>query len=107
VDRADPSGMAGAPSFEKIERFGPDEVQERGDAVLGAQGHEVRRMALKLARIFDYDLAVGGLRRLGEQHTESVVLPVEVPPATRTLRRFSMASRKTIACSGNMIPAAT
>ena len=65
------------PGFEKFERFRArhladwnsiraktkgraDEVGERGDAVLRSHGDEVRRGALKLARIFDDDDAIRG-----------------------------------------------
>jgi hypothetical protein len=60
------------------------------------------------ARIFDQHHPVGRLGDLGEQRIdERLVLPVEDPPATSTFRRFSTASRKTIAFSANIIPAAT
>ena len=76
MDGADAAGMAGAPGLEQIERLGAahladrnavgpqpqrgaHEVGQRGDAVLGAQRHEVRRRALQLARILDQHHAVG------------------------------------------------
>ena len=82
--RADAARMACAPGFQEIERLGAahladrdtvgaqaqrraDEIGERGDAVLGAQRHEVGRRALQLARILDQHHAVGGLGDLGEQ----------------------------------------
>ena len=46
---------------------GAHEIGQRGDAVLGAQRHEVRRGALQLARILDQHDAVAGLGDLGEQ----------------------------------------
>ena len=84
VDRADAAGMAGAPGLQQVERFGAahladrdavgpqaqrgaDQIGERGDAVLGAQRHEVGRGALQLARVLDQDDAVGGLGDLGQQ----------------------------------------
>ena len=84
VDGADAAGMAGAPGLQEIERFGAahladrdavgtqaqrgaHEIGQRGDAVLGAQRHEVRRRALQLAGILDQHHAIGGLGDLGEQ----------------------------------------
>ena len=84
MDGADAAGMAGAPGLEQVERFGAahladrdavgtqpqrgaNEVGERGDAVLGAQRHEVGRGALQLARVLDQDDAVAGLGDLGQQ----------------------------------------
>ena len=75
---ADAAGMAGVPGLEHVERFGAahladrnaigpqpqrgaHEIGQRGDAVLGAQRHQVGRGALELARVFDDDDAVGGL----------------------------------------------
>ena len=87
VDRADAAGMAGAPGLEQVERLGAahladrdaigpqpqrraHEIGERGDAVLGAQRHQVRRRALQLARVLDQHDAVAGLGDLGEQRVD-------------------------------------
>ena len=84
MDGADAAGMAGAPGLQQVERFGAadladrdairpqaqrgaNEIGERGDAVLGAQRHEVRRLALQLAGILDQHDAIGGLCDFGEQ----------------------------------------
>ena len=84
VDRADAAGMAGAPRLEQVERFGTahladrdavgpqaqgraDQVGERGNAVLGAQRHEVGRGALQLARVLDQDYAIVGLGDFSQQ----------------------------------------
>ena len=84
VDGADAAGMAGAPGLQQVERLGAahladrnavgaqaqrraHEIGERGDAVLGAQRHEVRRGALQLARVLDQHDAVVGLGDFGEQ----------------------------------------
>ena len=84
VDGADAAGMAGAPGLEEIERLGAahladrnaigaqaqrgaDQIGERDDAVLGAQRHEVRRLALQLAGVLDQHDPVGGLGDLGQQ----------------------------------------
>ena len=87
MDRADAAGMAGAPGLQQIERFGAahladrdavgpqaqrraHQIGERGDAVLGAQRHEVRRCALQLAGVLDQHDAIGGLGDLGEQRID-------------------------------------
>jgi len=92
--------MAGAPRLQEVQRFGAahladrdavgpqsqrgaDEVRERGDAVLGAQGHEVGRATLQLPGIFDQDDPVVVPAISARRALVSVVLPVEVPPATR------------------------
>ena len=84
VERADAAGMAGAPGLQEIERLGAThladrdavgtqpqrgahEIGQRGHAVLGAQRHEVRRLALQLAGILDQHDAVAGLGDLGQQ----------------------------------------
>ena len=46
------------------------EIGQRGDAILGAQRHEVGRGALQLARILDQHHAIAGLRDLGEQRVD-------------------------------------
>ena len=84
MDRTDPAGMAGAPGFEEIERFGTahladgdairaqakggaHKIGQRRDAVLGAQCDQIGRRALQFAGVFDEDDAVGGLGDFGEQ----------------------------------------
>jgi hypothetical protein len=108
MDRADAAGMAGAPGFEEVERFGAahladrdavgaqaqrgaDEIGERGDAVLGPHGDEVGRGALQLARVLDDDDAIRVFATSASSALVSVVLPVEVPPATRMLARAATA----------------
>ena len=84
MNGADATGMAGAPGLQKIERFGaahltdrdsvgpqPErgahEVGQRGDAILGAQCHEIWRLALEFAGILDQHDAIGGLCDLRQQ----------------------------------------
>jgi hypothetical protein len=103
VDGADAAGMAGAPGFEEVERFGAahladrdavgaqaqrgaDEIGERRDAVLGPHGDEVGRGALQLARVLDQTTRSEVFATSASSALVSVVLPVEVPPATRMLR---------------------
>ena len=87
VDRADTAGVSGAPGLEEIERLGaahladrdavgtqaqagPHEIGQRDDAILGPHGDEVGRGALKLARVFDQDDAVGGLGDFGQERVD-------------------------------------
>ena len=87
MDRADAAGMPGAPGLQEIERLGAahladrnavgpqaqrraHEIGQRGDAVLGAQRHEVRRCALQFAGILDQHHAVVGLGDLGKQRID-------------------------------------
>ena len=84
MQRANPTGMAGTPSFEEVERFGAahladrntvgpkakrraHEVGKRGGSILRAQRDQVRRGALQLARILDQHHPVARLGDLGEQ----------------------------------------
>jgi hypothetical protein len=100
VDGPDAAGMAGAPGLQQIERFGAahladrnavraqaqrgaDEIGERGDAVLGAHGDKVGRGALQLARIFDQTTRSEVFETSARSALVRVVLPVDVPPATR------------------------
>ena len=125
VDGADAAGMAGAPGLQEIERFGAahladrdavgpqaqrgaHEIGERGDAVLGAQRHEVRRRGIaargcpRSARRGRRSSATSASSAL-----VSVVLPVEVPPATRMLRRSATARAQHRGLAAVMMPAAT
>lgn len=75
VDRADTAGVAGAPSLQQVERFGPshfadrdtvrpqaqcgaDQIGESCNAVLGAQRHQVGRGTLQLAGVLNEDHTV-------------------------------------------------
>ena len=107
VNGADAAGMAGAPGLQEIERLGAahladrnaigtqpqrraHEIGQRGDAVLGAQRHEVRRRCIAV-RAYPRSARRGRsvLATSARSALVSVVLPVEVPPATRMLRRVS------------------
>ena len=122
MNGADPAGMAGSPGFQQVQRFGathladwyairpqPErrthEIGEGSNAIPGAQRHEVRRLALKLAGVLDQHHAIGRLRTSARSALTRVVFPVEVPPATRTLRRCPTALRRSSACAADMIPA--
>ena len=76
--------MAGAPRLQEVQRLGAahladrdavgseaqrgaDQIGERRDAILGAQGHEVGGAALQLPGVLDQHHPVGGLRNLGQQ----------------------------------------
>ena len=75
--------------------------------MFGTEGHQVRCPALKFSRVFDEHDAIGGFRDLRKHAFVSVVLPVDVPPATRIFFRASTARFKALPCSDVMIPAAT
>ena len=87
MQRADAAGMASAPGFEEIERFGPThladgnairaqpergahQVRERGGAILGAQRNKIGRGALQLARILDQHHAIAGFGDFGEERVD-------------------------------------
>jgi hypothetical protein len=79
--------MAGPPGFQEIQGLGTVDfadrnaigaqpqrrtyqIGQRSDAVLGAQRHQVWRLALKLARILDQNNAVGRPRHFGEERVD-------------------------------------
>jgi hypothetical protein len=97
--------MSGAPGFQEIERFSPahlanwdtiraqsqggaDEIGQRRDAILRAQRHQIRSLALKLTCILDQDHAVGGLRHLGEQGVDERRLAGRRPTSNEYIAAF-------------------
>src|SRR6516165_12684939 len=87
MNGADPAGMAGSPGFQQVQRFGathladwyairpqPErrthEIGEGSNAIPGAQRHEVRRLALKLAGVLDQHHAIGRLRHFGKERID-------------------------------------
>ena len=84
MNGADATGMTGSPGLQEIERFctahladrnairtqpqrGANEIGERGDAVLGAKGHEIWSVALQFTGILDQHDPIGGLCDLRQQ----------------------------------------
>ena len=124
MDGADPAGMAGAPGLQQIQRFGAahladryavgakpqrgaHEIGERGDAILGAQRHEVRRLALKLAGVLDQHDAIGGLRHLGEERIDEGRLAGRGAAGDENIAGVAQPRwRRSSACAADMIPVA-
>jgi hypothetical protein len=53
--------------------------RKRGDAILGVQGDQVWRLALKLTRILDQNDALGGLGHLGKKRVDKRCLAGRSP----------------------------
>ena len=119
-----PPGWPVPQAFEKIERFGAadfadrdavgaqpkrgaHEIGQRGDAVLGAERHEIRRQALQLAGILDQHDAIGGFGDLGEQRVGERGLAGRGAAGDQDVLRSATAARSASAWSDVMMPAAT
>ena len=125
MDGADAARMACAPGLEQIESLGAahladrnaigpqaqrrtDQIRQRDHAVLGAQRHEIRRLALKFSRVFDENDPIRGLgdfrqQRVGQRRLAAGGAAGDQDVLARCDRAFATRS----AWSEVMIPAAT
>src|ERR1700690_3555793 len=109
MDGANAAGMPGAPGFQEIEGFGTSDLTDRNAVRPQAQRSATRLGALHCSSLVSSIRTTRSVvfATSANNALVSVVLPVEVPPATRMFWRAATAARNVSACLGFMMPAAT